>query len=113
MEQTISQRLARDAEASRRTRPRSRASVRSGPKARADLAVVELDGQAVIFDERTGELHHLNESATAIFTMCDGSRSPDELTTHISTTFGVPRREVAPDVGALLRRLRDVGLLED
>ena len=43
------------------------------PKARDDLTVVELDGEAVIYDEETTELHHLNPTATIVFALCDGS----------------------------------------
>ncbi len=43
------------------------------PKVRDDLTVVELDGEAVIYDEETTELHHLNPTATIVFGLCDGT----------------------------------------
>ena len=42
------------------------------PKVRDGLTVVELDGEAVIYDEETTELHHLNPTATIVFGLCDG-----------------------------------------
>jgi hypothetical protein len=42
------------------------------PHRRLDLATVVLDGEAVVFDERDGMLHHLNRSATDVWRCCDG-----------------------------------------
>ena len=41
------------------------------PSAREGLTVVELDGEAVIYDEETSDLHHLNPTATIVFGLCE------------------------------------------
>ena len=82
------------------------------PKVRDDLTVVELDGEAVIYDEETTELHHLNPTATIVFGLCDGSATMAEMAADISEVFGVPLHEVEPQVRALIRRFRKVQLLE-
>lgn len=82
------------------------------PKARADLAVVELDGEAVIYDERDGSLHHLNPSATLVFSLCDGSSSTQQIAADISESFGVAAEEVEAQLRGLLRQFRRAGLLE-
>jgi PqqD family protein of HPr-rel-A system len=81
------------------------------PKLRDDLTVVELDREAVIYDDRTGELHHLNGTATLVAQLCDGTATIKELTTDISSAFGVPGDEIESQVRTLLRRLRRAGLL--
>ena len=82
------------------------------PRARADLTVVELDGEAVIYDERSGELHHLNGSATLIFGLLDGTATVRELAADVAAAFGVPAGEVASQIRALLRQFRSLGLLD-
>jgi PqqD family protein of HPr-rel-A system len=83
------------------------------PKTREDLAVVELDGEAVVYDESTGNLHHLNPTATIIFNLFDGSSSVKELASLIEEQFAVPTAEVEPQIRGLIREFRKAGLLDD
>ena len=62
------------------------------PKVRDGLTVVELDGEAVIYDEETTELHHLNPTATIVFGLCDGSATMAEMAADLSAAFDVPVR---------------------
>lgn len=82
------------------------------PKVRDGLTVVELDGEAVIYDEETTELHHLNPTATIVFGLCDGSATMAEMAADLSAAFDVPVQVVEPEVRALIRRFRKVQLLE-
>jgi PqqD family protein of HPr-rel-A system len=81
------------------------------PKVRDDIAAAELDGEAVLYDERTGELHHLNPTATIIFSMCDGTSTIREMSGEISGAFGMAPDEVERQVRVLLRQFRKGGLL--
>ena len=74
--------------------------------------MVELDGEAVVYDERSGELHHLNTTATLVFDLCDGTASVKELSADLAEAFQVPPDEVERQVRALLRRFRKAGLLD-
>lgn len=82
------------------------------PKARAGLTVVELDGEAVVYDEETLDLHHLNPTATIVFGLCDGTGTISQMAADVSAAFGVPLAEVEPQIRALLRRFRKARLLE-
>lgn len=81
------------------------------PKAREDLTVVELDGEAVIYDEESSELHLLNPTATIVFGLCDGTATMREMASDISQVFGVPIEDVERQVRTLIRRLRKANLL--
>jgi hypothetical protein len=81
------------------------------PKARDDLTVVELDGEAVIYDEETTELHHLNPTATIVFGLCDGTSTMKQMSIDVSEAFGVPLEEVEPQIRTLIRSFRKVRLL--
>jgi PqqD family protein of HPr-rel-A system len=82
------------------------------PKTRADLAVVELDGEAVIYDETTGNLHHLNPTATIIFNLFDGTSTVKELAGLIEDEFQIPSQEVERQIRDLIKEFRQAGLLD-
>jgi PqqD family protein of HPr-rel-A system len=81
------------------------------PRVRDDLTVVVLDGEAVIYDDRSGELHHLNPTATLIFGLLDGTATVRQLSTDVSQAFDMPAGEVESQIRELIRRLRKLGLL--
>jgi PqqD family protein of HPr-rel-A system len=81
------------------------------PKVREDVTIVELEGEAVIYDEQTADLHHLNPTATIVFGLCDGTATMAEIATDISEAFGVPADEVETQVRGLVRQFRKAKLL--
>jgi len=83
-----------------------------GPRTRDDLTVVELDGEAVIYDESTGALHHLNPSATIVWSLCDGATQDVEMAAEIADAYGVAADGVLDQVREVLTSFRDSGLLE-
>ena len=82
------------------------------PQIREDLTVVELDGEAVVYDERTGDLHHLNPTATLVFGLCDGTATGRELAIDIAEAYGQPVDEVVQQVQGLLQQFRKAKLIE-
>ena len=84
----------------------------SAPRTRADLTVVELDGEAVIFDERAQTLHHLNPTATLVFTLLDGTASVDELAADIAEGAALPIDDVRTQMNDLVHTFTEAGLLE-
>ena len=77
------------------------------PKVREDLAVVELDGEAVVYDEANNLIHHLNPTATIIFNLCDGQSTVQQLAGEISSVFDVEAGEVERQIRAILRQFRE------
>jgi PqqD family protein of HPr-rel-A system len=86
---------------------------RMKPKAREDLTVVELDGEAVIYDEVGGDLHHLNSSATIIFALCDGTQTVKQMSAEIAEVFSLASQDVEAQVRTVVRDLRSAGLLDE
>ena len=82
------------------------------PKVRDDLAAVELDGEAVVYDESNGSLHHLNPTATIVFSFCDGSSTVKEMSAEISEAFGAESTQIEREVRKLLRSFKESGLLD-
>jgi PqqD family protein of HPr-rel-A system len=88
-------------------RPRS-----SGPRLRSDLTIVELDGEAVIYDDRTGHLHHLNPTATTILSLLGHGMTLKSISAEVAATYQVDVTDVEPQVKRLVRVFRRSGLLE-
>jgi hypothetical protein len=83
------------------------------PRVRDDLAVVELEGEAVIYDEVGENLHHLNPTATIIFSLCDGSATIIELAEDVSEAFSIPRDQVERQIRDIVHEFKEAGLLEE
>ena len=81
------------------------------PEVRNDLDVVEIDGEAVIYDKRTGGVHHLNTTAALVFSVCDGTGTVGDLAADIGAVYGVSSDAVERQVRTLVRRFRKAGLL--
>jgi PqqD family protein of HPr-rel-A system len=82
------------------------------PRVRDDLHVVELDGEAVVYDEATGDLHHLNAVATVVLDLCDGSATAREVARDVALAFEEAPPDVERHVRRCIREFRSVGLLE-
>jgi hypothetical protein len=82
------------------------------PKARLDVAAAAVDGDVVLYDEQSGELHALNVTAGLVWARCDGSVSVGQMIDELNQTFGIDRPRLAVDVIAVVRRLGRLGLLE-
>jgi PqqD family protein of HPr-rel-A system len=81
------------------------------PKVRDDLSVIDLDGELVVWDGETGDVHYLNPTASIVFELCDGSGTVEELATDIARAFGMPVERVEEDVRAIVGQYREAGLL--
>ena len=81
------------------------------PQVREDLTVVELDGEAVIYDEITTDIHHLNPTATILFSLLDGTATVKELAFDVSAAFGLSEAQAAKEIAALVGELADSALL--
>jgi hypothetical protein len=81
------------------------------PKTRDALSVVEVDGDAIIHDPRTRQLHYLNSGAAAVFGLCDGSATTSQNIRQLADAYGMARDLVASDIRDAVRALRVQGLL--
>lgn len=66
--------------------------------------------EAVLYDERTGTVHHLNSSACAIWMLLDG-RQVGDVVTALSETTGVAPADIRRDVLRVVSELGAAGLL--
>jgi hypothetical protein len=65
------------------------------PEARsAKIITKEVDGEVLVYDLARDKAHCLNETAAAIWKLCDGRTSVPEITRSVSESLGVPVAEI-------------------
>ena len=79
---------------------------------RREVVTVEIDGDAVVYDELQETTHLLNPTGAIVWGLLDGETRLDELSADLAEAFGVGVEEVLADLVALVRELDQRGLLE-
>ena len=81
--------------------------------ARAPLVWVrKTRGETLAYNPRTGGAHLLNETALAIWDLCDGETSAGEMIEAICQLCGMHPDVVSEDVERILREFEEAGLVE-
>lgn len=70
------------------------------------------DTEVVVYDERSGTVHHLNPSASSIWLLLDG-RPVAAVIDRLSDATGLTRDDMRRDVVRAIAELRNAGLLTD
>ena len=80
--------------------------------ARAPLIWVrKTRGETLVYNPVTGGTHLLNETALAIWDLCDGETSPDEMVEAICELCGMHPDVVTEDVDRILGQFERAGLV--
>ena len=82
------------------------------PHQHSAVASIELDGEAVLYDDITGALHVLNPSASVLWACFDGTGTIGELADDLAEAYSVDREQVLADALETARQLGRAGLLE-
>lgn len=80
------------------------------PARHPSVETAVFETEVVVYDERSGMVHHLNPSASAIWLLLDG-RPVAAVIDTLSQTTGVPRDDIRRDVARAIAELRDADLL--
>lgn len=81
------------------------------PTRRPGLLSRTVDDEVVILDRETGQVHRLNVTASYIWDLCDGTRTPDQIAEQLAAAFDQPATEMNDDTRKALNSLRELGLL--
>lgn len=81
------------------------------PLRRSDLWLRQTGPENAVYDPASGSVHLLNETAFAIWGLCDGGTNPDEMIDAICELSRMPREVVSEDVRTTLARFGDAGLI--
>lgn len=83
---------------------------RVGPPA-PHVVETEVEGEVSLYDPRREEVAFLNETASRIWRLADGTRTLKELIEELAGTYGISPDEIRPQVTETVRGLVDQGLL--
>jgi len=75
------------------------------------VRVYSFEGEAVLFDARTGHSHHLNETAFAVWQSCDGSSTVAHIAQRLTERFDVDLETALDHVEQVLAVLADAELV--
>jgi PqqD family protein of HPr-rel-A system len=82
------------------------------PRLRAGVSIVDIDGEAVVYDIPSGgQIHYLNHSAALVLDLCDGTSTIGEMARAIAEVYEMPAEEVEKQVRETVENLEAVGLL--
>ena len=84
--------------------------LRQLPKRRDDVQLRDRGEESVLVTP-SGSTYALNPTARAIWELCDGTTTIDELADAISQVFAVDRATAAADVAATIEQLRSADLV--
>lgn len=73
------------------------------PIRRSEIWLRRVTGENALVDRDTGTVHLLNDTALAIWDLCDGKTSPDEMITAICELTHMHPDIVAEDVHRILQ----------
>ncbi|MDH5649515.1 MAG: PqqD family protein [Gammaproteobacteria bacterium] len=79
---------------------------KSGVRAR------EVDNELVILDRDNGNINKLNQSACFIWSLLDGTKTVGQVEQALIKEYDIDLETAATDVESVVRRLQELGLLE-
>jgi hypothetical protein len=77
-----------------------------------DIKYKELDSKSVLLNLETGRYYTLNRVGTFIWDLIDGETNTNAIVDKVIDRFSVERDEASNDVKALLKSLREEGLID-
>jgi PqqD family protein of HPr-rel-A system len=88
-------------------------SVRQGrPVRRRDVWLRNTKDEIAVYNPGTGDVYLLNETALAIWDLCDGETSPEEMMSAICDVTSLPSEVVAEDVERILLEFDHAELID-
>lgn len=81
------------------------------PRRYGELAGEAEAGQWAVYEPGADETHLLNDSAKAIWELCDGSTTISEMAAAISEVTGLDLAQATADVEETIGRLRELNLV--
>jgi len=79
---------------------------------RPDLSVREIDGETVILDRNTEEIHTLNKSASYVWSRLNERSSRDAIVDGFLELYEIDKKTAETDVDAILSHFQALKLFE-
>lgn len=86
-------------------------SVNSRPAREEGLRLRESGDETILLDKGNRKVHVLNETALALWQLCDGETTVEEMLTAASGLFDASRAQLQRDVIGALSAMQDRGII--
>ena len=86
-------------------------SLKARPRQRSGVWRRQTEGEIALYDPDNGQVHFLNDTALAIWDLCDGTTTPEEMILAICELFRMHRDVVVEDVRRTLEDFDRAGLV--
>ncbi|MBC7582696.1 MAG: PqqD family peptide modification chaperone [Tardiphaga sp.] len=83
----------------------------SVPRQRRGFRLEQMDDESLLYHDKLLKTVYLNDSATVIWTLCDGARSVADIASLINQAYEGTQHDVSDDVRAGVEKLIDEGVL--
>ena len=83
------------------------------PRKRGDVLALDMGDGVILYNHDSSLVHHLNQSASIVWHLCDGDADGSQLATEIAEEYGLDRAEVAAHIENVIQELDALGLIED
>jgi hypothetical protein len=81
------------------------------PTRRAEFEERIVEGEMVVMDKESEQIHQLNQTASFIWQLCDGEHDRQQIAEELATAFQVDTETAQQDVADTLEKLEEIGLL--
>jgi hypothetical protein len=81
------------------------------PRQRGGHHLEEIDGESVVFGRTSAKAYFMNDTASLVWKLSDGSRSAKQIIDLFIETYPENKSEIAADVAQVFDRLVAEGLL--
>ena len=83
------------------------------PRKRGDVLALDMGDGVILYNHDSSLVHHLNQSASLVWHLCDGDADGSQLAGEIAEEYGLDRAEVGAHVEDMIQELDALGLIED
>ena len=81
------------------------------PNRRTEFEERVVEGEMVVMDKESEQIHQLNQTASFIWQLCDGDHDRQQIAEKLAAAFEVDAETAEADVTETLNKLEEIGLL--
>ena len=82
------------------------------PRRKPDYRLEAIDNELLLYHPIETKILYCNETASLIWQLCDGQRTPQEITTLLAEAFPEAADTIADDVESTLQQFSQHGAVE-
>jgi hypothetical protein len=87
-------------------------NLESKPQRKTDYRLEQLDGEMILYHPSETKILYFNQTASLIWQLCDGERTPAEMIRLLSESYPESAGEIADDVQSTLQQFEEQGCVE-